>query len=135
MEKNKTSPMTRQPIEFVKRCEFNHKCFNEYSDCEIEDVYNCKSIKLNVLKYSKIKGTYIIKINIEETDKMELIIDVDKILNDIDKSCILFLVEEYENLLCEMKKGIVIMKVRDSNSFNSSKIVYKENKNELLIVR
>ena len=136
MKKSKTSPITRQPIEFVKRCKIDNKCYNEFSDCEIEEEYFCKSIKLDVLDYSKNRGVYNIKINFAETeDETELIIDVDKILNDIDKTCATFLVEKYVNILCKLNKCVVFLKVKDSNCFNSSKIVYNENKSELLIVR
>ena len=136
MKKSKTSPITRQPIEFVKRCKTDNICYNEFSDCEIEEEYFCKSIKLDVLDYTKNKGVYNNKINIAETeDETEWIIDVDQILNDIDKTCAKFLVDKYVKILCELKKGVAFMKVIDNNCFNSSKIVYKENKSELLIVR
>ena len=39
MKKNKTSPITRQPLEFVKRCKIDNKCYNEFSNCEIVEEY------------------------------------------------------------------------------------------------
>ena len=103
---------------------------------KFEEENFCKSINLEVLDYSKIRGVYIIETNIEEIDtETELIIDVDKVLTDVDNTCANFLVEKYVKILCELMKGVVFMKVRDSKCFNSRKIVYNENKSDLLIVR
>ena len=88
------------------------------------------------MDYKKIGGVYIPIINITETeDEMELIIDVDKNLIVIDNTCANFSVEKCVNLLCQLKKNVIFVKGIDGKSFNSSKIVYHENKSELLIVR
>ena len=130
MMKSKTSPFSRQPIEFVKRCKIENKCFKEFSD------FDFLTTNSDVLVYSEIKGGYLLKINIEVIyDQMELIIDVDKILIIIDNICAKFLVEKCSNLFCELKKGVVFLEVKNSICFNSSKANYNEIKNALLIVR
>ena len=128
-EEKQNFPNNATTYRIVKRCKIDNKCYIEFSDCEIEDEYFCISIKLDVLDYNKIRGGYVIKLNIEEIDdELELIIDVDKILNDIDNTCAKFLVEKYVNLLCELNKGVVFMKVRDSNYLNSSKLFIMKTK-------